>query len=126
MSTAQEWKPPELRPESELVRMIEHVTANGYSSNRHDGYDKGLLAALNWAAGRTDSPPVSGTPLGHSVTGTDAKREQYRAYEAMKGGIAEPELREVAREKGRGYVTGVENTLDWAIGGEGLWAPWET
>lgn len=106
--------------------MIEHVTANGYSSNKYDGYDKGLIAALEWAAGRTENPPVSRTPLGRPVTGSDAKTEQYRAYEAMSGGTAELELREVAREKGLGYVTGVENTLSWAIGSDALWSPWET
>ena len=93
MSTSPECSPPQLRPEHELVAMIDHVTANGYSSNRHDGYDKGLLASLNWATGRTEQPPVSPTPLGRPVTGNDAKREQYRAHEAMQGGIAEPELR---------------------------------
>ncbi|WP_326655628.1 hypothetical protein [Streptomyces sp. NBC_01750] len=126
MSTAPEWTPPQLRPEHELVAMIDHVTANGYSSNRHDGYDKGLLAVLNWATGRTEQPPVSPTPLGRPVTGNDAKREQYRAHEAMQGGIAEPELRKVAQEKGQGYLTGAENTLAWVIGGDALWAPWET
>lgn len=56
------------------------------------------------------------------MTGTDAKREQYQAYEAMSG-LAEPKLRAVAQDKGHGYVTGVENTLAWAVGGDALWMP---
>lgn len=83
----------------ELTAMLEHVTANGYSRNKHGGFDKGLLAALRWAAGQTDTPPVSDTPLGRPVTGSDAKREQYQEHEAMSG-LAEPKLRAVRPGEG--------------------------
>lgn len=60
MSAQPEWTPPELRPQQELLAMIEYVTENGYSSNPYDGYDKG-----SWP--RSAGPPAS-PALRRSVT----------------------------------------------------------
>ncbi|MFF4506589.1 hypothetical protein [Streptomyces sp. NPDC001401] len=110
----------ELRGHAEITAMIDHVTQHGYSSAE---YDRGLLAALRWVAGLTTAPPISDVPLGRPVTAFDADHEQDRAYEAMSV-LAEPKLREGAEVQGHDYVTGVENTLAWAVGDDGLATPW--
>lgn len=110
----------ELRRHAEITAMIEHISRHGYSG---PVYDRGSLAALRWVVGQTGAPPVSDAPLGRPVTAKDADREQDRAYEAMSG-LAEPKLRQVAEVQGLEYVTGVENTLAWAVGEDALATPW--
>ncbi|MGW6412181.1 hypothetical protein ACWF95_34010 [Streptomyces vinaceus] len=121
MSAEPQWTPKTLRSREELTAMVEHVEVNGYSGT--GDYDRGVLAALRWAVGRTAAPPVSVEPLGHEVTAADAEREQYQAYEAMSP-LAEAQLRAVAIRDGHNYVTGVENALAWTVGGDvGLVVP---
>lgn len=124
MSAVPEWKPPELRPQRELDAMLTYVTENGYGS-ADKTYLRGLLAALNWAAGKTDTPPITGKPLGRQVTGMDASSEHDRAYEALYP-TSDPALWKVTQENGSQYTLAVEHTLAWVTGGDALWAPWET
>jgi hypothetical protein len=109
----------ELRPSAEIAAMIDHVGRHGYGNAE---YARGLLAALHWVVGTTATSPIGTVVLNRPVTATDVYHEQDRAYEAMSP-LAEPELREVLDYQGREYVTAVEHTLDWAIGGTGLTTP---
>ena len=110
----------ELRGHAEITAMIDQVSQHGYSSA---GYDRDLLAALRRVTGLTAAPPISDVPLGRPVTAFDADHAQDRAYEAMSV-HTEPKLRQVAEVQGHDYATGVENTLAWAVGDDGLVTSW--
>jgi hypothetical protein len=103
--------------------MLKYVTENGYPGGDKT-YLRGLLAALKWVTGATDIPPITGTPLGHPVTGMDASSEHSRAYEALYP-TSDPALWAVTKENGQQYTLAVEHTLSWVTGSDALWAPWE-
>ncbi|MEU5008467.1 hypothetical protein ACFWW5_20995 [Streptomyces albidoflavus] len=120
--SAQEWKPPTLRPRDELKAMAAYVTAHGYGDESKT-YVRGLVTALNWVTGESPVSPITGTQLGRPVEGTDASSERSRAYEALYA-TSDPALWQVTKKNGQDYTLAVEHTLAWATGGnEGLAVP---
>lgn len=104
-----------LRPQGELegayrheVRLRDELQEDAPLSESLN-YATGILAALEWILGQTDTSPLSGE-AGNDVTGPEElDRERRPASRMLRG-------EEPMDSRGRKYVSGVETALMWAVG----------
>ncbi|MGH3098880.1 MAG: hypothetical protein ACRDMV_23075 [Streptosporangiales bacterium] len=104
-----------LRGQGELQRAYQQE-ARLYNELKEDspgdemlGHGAGILAALDWVLGSTETSPLSGE-TGVDVTDPEMlDRERRPASRMLRG-------EESMDARGRQYVSGVETALMWAVG----------
>ena len=114
------------RTDAELAAYLEWLPGSGLEAMGRDYY-AGVLAAVEWAAGRRDQAPATlargtGRPRPEQI-----RAEQHNAHDAMQLGAAQyrqlhnlpPEVELLTRA----YFTGVENAAAWTIGAEAVPIP---
>lgn len=128
-------EPPAVRSVEELEAFLAWLPTSYYAQKRDPqgpSYYAGVLATIEWAAGRRRLAPVSGReqaegelPAGYRIGG-----EHSTAYEGMSRGAAA-----MAKDYGRfapetitsayshAYFTAVEHATYWLLGSEGLDVP---
>jgi hypothetical protein len=130
--------PPPPRTEPPAVRSVEEVEAflawlptSHYATNDRSYY-AGVLATIEWAAGRRRLAPVTGREQaeGERPSGYNIGGEHSTAYEGMSRGAAA-----MAKDYGRfapetitsayshSYFTAVEHSTYWLLGSDGLDVP---
>jgi hypothetical protein len=122
---------PAVRSREELEAYLAWMPTY-YADMRDRSYYAGMLATIEWAAGKRRLAPISGReqPEGQLPNGDRISSEHGAAYRGMSIGVAAmladdgrfaPES--ITSAYSHSYFTAVENTAYWLMGSEGLTMP---